>query len=1200
MERDSEERTLIRRYLLGETTEVETEDVEKKMMSDDGFFNMILSQEEELVEQYAQGHMTAEIKERFEQSFLSNPDGQDEVAITKELLQHASGHAEHKATKVAAVQKAGAWSIALRNPYLRIAMAVLIFAAIVFGVYRAVFYRSDVERGLAELRSVYKGYRPIETRLTEFDYAPWLAPRGNDNEDRTERETNRYAERLLLDAIHDHPGAESYHALGVFYLTEQQFEKAIAQFELSASYAPPDAKLHNDWGAALLEKGKQDRSIGDLGKSLEEFNRCLQHLNNAIKLDSSFLEALFNRALLFQEMMLPTQAVDDLRNYLEKDPKSKWADEARQKLKSLEEGRNENFQNKRQALQGFLSYDEKKDDEKAWASIKSGNELTGSVIVNELLDELLALSANGRSNEEKIRLQKLSYIGELELRKTNDRFTSDLAQFYGQTSHKERMAIVQARKLLERGHSTLLQGNPGEAAVFYTQAMQIFEQCRDLQFKEVADYWLSLCLVHLHKEKEALPALFRLDQYCKSKSYQWLRVRCLYLLSGLHSNLSEQSKAIDYGKQALSLAQQIGDEDGALKAVIPLIDYYRNLGNYDLCLSYIGMSLSFNSLEPIQSWRHYWFVASSLYYFGLYEAAIEYERESVRKAAKTGIKSNISLSYVGLGMIYGKIGNFDEALENNRRALEMLESDTDEKMKQDGMAYSYLQRGHIYRQARAYNDAILSYDKSIELYDKLEFRTHLYQAHKGKLFCYIENDNDLLVKDELQTTLGLLKKYRSKISEDDDKSTFFDVEQSTYDLAIDFEYSRMNNPQKAFEYSEESRSRSLLDLIDRSLQALDRKDNQESFKPRLSALTLPQVMAGLPEKVQILEYTLLEKKLLIWLITNSSFESVAIDVTQKDLTDKVLAYLEWISSVPKAETGRAPAQATELFDVLIKPVESSLKGDKQIYIVPDKVLNFLPFDTLVSSASNKYLIEEYLLTVAPSSSIFVACTEIARKKAGAKTERVLSVGNPSFDRAKFPTLADLASAKREAEEIAEYYDLSCRLTNKDAKKSQVMREMEKADVIHLALHSMVNERYPSYSKLILAKESPSVGADQDSDEVMQTYELYKLNLRQARLAVLSACQTGAERYYRGEGMISIARPFIAAGVPVVVASLWPVDSQSTARLMVDFHKYRKRQGASTAESLRQAQLKMLRDTTGYFSHPYYWAGFIMIGGYSDF
>jgi CHAT domain-containing protein len=100
--------------------------------------------------------------------------------------------------------------------------------------------------------------------------------------------------------------------------------------------------------------------------------------------------------------------------------------------------------------------------------------------------------------------------------------------------------------------------------------------------------------------------------------------------------------------------------------------------------------------------------------------------------------------------------------------------------------------------------------------------------------------------------------------------------------------------------------------------------------------------------------------------------------------------------------------------------------------------------------------------------------------------------------------------------------------------------------------------------------------------------------------VLSACQTGIERAYRGEGAIGLARPFIAAGVPLVVASLWPVESESTADLMISFHKYRKQGHLSTVAAFREAQLEALRNQQQSSTRNYSWAAFVVIGGYANF
>ena len=94
------------------------------------------------------------------------------------------------------------------------------------------------------------------------------------------------------------------------------------------------------------------------------------------------------------------------------------------------------------------------------------------------------------------------------------------------------------------------------------------------------------------------------------------------------------------------------------------------------------------------------------------------------------------------------------------------------------------------------------------------------------------------------------------------------------------------------------------------------------------------------------------------------------------------------------------------------------------------------------------------------------------------------------------------------------------------------------------------------SKLILA----DAGAGAEAANTLSMYEIYKLKQTRARLIVLSACRTRAEEYYDGEGVIGLSRPFEAAGVPLVISSLWPVDSDETEKLMINLHALRRKTG----------------------------------------
>jgi CHAT domain-containing protein len=167
------------------------------------------------------------------------------------------------------------------------------------------------------------------------------------------------------------------------------------------------------------------------------------------------------------------------------------------------------------------------------------------------------------------------------------------------------------------------------------------------------------------------------------------------------------------------------------------------------------------------------------------------------------------------------------------------------------------------------------------------------------------------------------------------------------------------------------------------------------------------------------------------------------------------------------------------------------------------------------------------------------------------------------------------------------------LTGGRAQKTAFMQLLARADVIHFAGHYVADEHTPMRSRLLFAKDAAG-------DDALTAAQVFGKQLPRARLVVLSACQTELERYDNGEGIIGIARTFLAAGAPLVVASQWPVDSYATADLMISFHRLRKLEGLSTAAALRRAQQEMLAGTDERHRNPYYWAAFLPVGGHADY
>jgi CHAT domain-containing protein len=594
-------------------------------------------------------------------------------------------------------------------------------------------------------------------------------------------------------------------------------------------------------------------------------------------------------------------------------------------------------------------------------------------------------------------------------------------------------------------------------------------------------------------------------------------------------------------------------------------------------------------------YRNYYTTAAVLNSFGYHAVAADYEKAALQLALEESDPILQNQSYVALAAIESKLRDYGEALNYAHLGYTAAEN-MSESTRLRPTADAFLHLGHIYRQTEDYAKALSFYDQAIKSYEGIKHFALLYEAHKGKLLAHIALHKDSEAKDELQVVLALFEAHRAKIREERNRNSFFDMQQSVYDIAIDFEYSRTHNNQQAFEYSELSRARSLLDLINTNAKPSGKTDPDLIISSVRQPLNLAGIKEKMPEQAQILQYAVLDDKLLAWVISKSKFGTVVQTIDASSLTEKVVRYGESLSSGSASATDESRRTGMELYEILIKPVEGLLEKDKQIYVVPDKVLNSLAFSALINRATGRYAVNDYLLAFAPSSNVFVVCSELASKRIRTADERLLSVGAPYFSAEDFPGLPDLPASGKEAEQVAGYYHSPTVLIGPQATKVKVNAEMAKADVIHLASHYVVNEENPMLSKLLLTRDRTLPYSD-GSDGNLEAHEISERKLPTTRLVTLSACQTGVERYYNGEGMIGMSRTFLVAGVPAVVASLWSVASDPTADLMIDLHKLRTQGHMSTAQALRQSQLDMI---AGQNSQPYHWASFVFIGGYASF
>ncbi len=330
----------------------------------------------------------------------------------------------------------------------------------------------------------------------------------------------------------------------------------------------------------------------------------------------------------------------------------------------------------------------------------------------------------------------------------------------------------------------------------------------------------------------------------------------------------------------------------------------------------------------------------------------------------------------------------------------------------------------------------------------------------------------------------------------------------------------------------------------------------------------------------VLEYITTPKKVMIWLVDPGGNVVVGknVDCDLEELKSLIRETHKSIVTTPDgmealhALSENRSKSLRKLYDLLIGPVESSLPTDPEqvLTVVPYGPLYLVPFAALLDSG-NSYLVEKHALAYLPSIAVLRATGDMKQKLAGLD-DRLLAFGNPITERNKF--IGKLPYAEKEVAKVASIFS-QVKQGNKDATHIEVGEAATKKkfaelapgySYIHLATHGLIDADSPMDSSVVLAPEG-------DDDGLLTVKDILELPALNAKLIVLSACQTGKGKV-TGDGVIGLSRAFIIAGTPSVMVSQWNVDDVMTEFQMALLYK-ELLSGQKKARALRVAQLKTI-------------------------
>ena len=360
-------------------------------------------------------------------------------------------------------------------------------------------------------------------------------------------------------------------------------------------------------------------------------------------------------------------------------------------------------------------------------------------------------------------------------------------------------------------------------------------------------------------------------------------------------------------------------------------------------------------------------------------------------------------------------------------------------------------------------------------------------------------------------------------------------------------------------------------LLELTRQLQHRGAGGEKKDPERDFLPIAELQAALGDDRALIEYTSIDDEFVAFVVTNERVEVVRELGNEAEVVAEIercrfqIDTLRYGSTQIRkhlpALTERTQKHLRFLYDRLMRPIESRI-GGRHLVIVPHGALHYLPFQALHDGES--WLIERREVSYAPSAVVLQQC--LARPRRDFHNALLLGVADEQI-----PGVHD------ELQALNRIFRDVRRCVDEAATTEVLRRDASNFDVLHLACHAQFRSDNPLFSSLRLG------------DGWFTARDAYELKLN-CGLVTLSACETGMSTIAPGEEVMGLARGFLSAGTPTVTMSLWTIDDEATAELMVTFYNELART-SSPATALRAAQMRLLQQR----QHPFFWSPFVLVG-----
>jgi len=967
----------------------------------------------------------------------------------------------------------------------------------------------------------------------------------------------KFAAEMRIGSVNGSPPDE--HTAGVWDLVSGNFDDAVTHLRDVVRREPSNARALNDLAVSLTGFAQHH---DDPSALVDAFVAA----DSAVRIDSTLKEARFTHALLLEKLYLRADAIEAWNRYLRLDGKSRWADEARDRLASLQPKADKIKQNQERLRRAVAVSDtttirsivaDNPSDVRMVMATELGNwgaKFGGldSVDARAHLDFARAIAGPLQAATGDALVADAIVVIDRALAERDTTRARALAQghaslakgidlFNGPGPRKATAELSNARKLLATGASPMA----GWAMLYAARAQA-------LSLPDTALAWL---IAIRDSAPSRYPALRSVAAQYKGYLYD-LRADHMHMIAAYDSAVSENQRTREPGV-ALRAGSWLAQAEDALRGAKAA---WRT--RYATLAATPRYPLSYREMYTVFDY------AGTATANEAPRLSLRYCDESVRIAGQVQDMGILTYALRRRADLLARIGQSKRAAADIAAAFAAANREPDSARRKGLIIDATLASARIKLRsdpaAAATDLRRVVEDYKATKYAKGLSSAYLYLAQSRAATGAIDS-----ARSAFDSATALMQQQRASIAAYTERATFLDGARSVIDQTVAFRAD--HDATSAFEYFEGNRARVLLEQLSNARgQAVEQR-------PVLAAL-----QSRLTKNDIVISYAVLPRELLVWIITRNRFVQHRVPVSASELEDLVDRFHQSLLN----ESGQPDGVVSERLYRVLADSANRLQPGANLIVIPDRWLHFVPFVALRDPSTGRFLVRDHAVSYAPSATLLLSNLTHPPQRFS-RSARVLAIGNPAFDQRAF-RLPPLPASEVEARRIASLYDDQNPLTGRDATDTALERMAPNFDILHFAGHAVVARDVPQLSHLVLASDGRSDGAVFSTD-------IAQWHLSRTRLVILSGCNTADGTLSATEGASSLARAFFAAGVQSVVSSLWAIDDEDTADFFIAFHR-RLAEGDSPSVALRETQIKWLGDDRAP-AHPVRsWAAFQLFGG----